>query len=91
MSTNCCCFLFMSVKYQTNQHIQLMLECGIVDISITILGHSRFVCYSSDRPISQTCLHCMLSIAINRVEHVCVTVVIRHKCMLLCNHNIVMK
>ena len=39
------------------------------------------------RPISQTVF--MLSIAINRAEHVCATVIIKHNYMLLCNHKIV--
>ena len=39
------------------------------------------------RPISQTVF--MLSIAINRAEHVCATVIIKHNCMLMCSHKIV--
>ena len=31
----------------------------------------------------------MLSIAINRAEHVCATVIIKHNYMLMCNHKIV--
>ena len=42
---------------------------------------------NSDRPISQTLF--MLSIAINRAEHVCATVIIKHNYMLMCNHKIV--
>ena len=38
-------------------------------------------------PISQTVF--MLSIAINRAEHVCATVIIKHNYMLMCNHKIV--
>ena len=45
---------------------------------------SLFVLY---RPISQTVF--MLSIAINRAEHVCATVIIKHNYMLMCNHKIV--
>ena len=41
----------------------------------------------SYRPISQTVF--MLSIAINRAEHVCATVIIKHNYMLMCNHKIV--
>ena len=41
----------------------------------------------NNRPISQTVF--MLSIAINRAEHVCATVIIKHNCMLMCNHKIV--
>ena len=41
----------------------------------------------SNRPISQTVF--MLSIAINRAEHVCATVIIKHNYMLMCNHKIV--
>ena len=40
--------------------------------------------YKSYRPISQTVF--MLSIAINRAEHVCATVIIKHNYMLMCNH-----
>ena len=39
------------------------------------------------RPISQTMF--MLSIVINRAEHVYATVIVKHNCMLLCKHNIV--
>ena len=39
------------------------------------------------RLISQTVF--MLSIAINRAEHVCVTVIVKHNDMLMCNHKIV--
>ena len=43
--------------------------------------------YLAYRPISQTVF--MLSIAINRAEHVCATVIIKHNYMLMCNHKIV--
>ena len=39
------------------------------------------------RPISQTVF--ILSIAINRAEHVCATVIIKHNYMLMSNHKIV--
>ena len=39
------------------------------------------------RPISQTLF--LLSIAINRAEHVYVTVISKHNYMLMCNHKIV--
>ena len=39
------------------------------------------------RTISQTVF--MLSIAINRAEHVCATIIIKHNYMLMCNHEIV--
>ena len=39
------------------------------------------------KPISQTVF--MLSIAINRAEHVCASVNIKHTYMLMCNHKIV--
>ena len=39
------------------------------------------------RPISQTVF--ILSIAINRAEHVYATVIIKHNYMLMCNHKIV--
>ena len=43
---------------------------------------------STYRPISQTMF--MLSIAINRAEHVCATVIIKHNyIMLMCNHKLV--
>ena len=38
------------------------------------------------KPISQTVF--MLSIAINRAEHVYATVIIKHNYMLMCNHKI---
>ena len=41
----------------------------------------------SNRPISQTVF--MLSIAINRANRVCATVIIKHNYMLMCNHKIV--
>ena len=41
----------------------------------------------SNRPISQTVF--MLSIAINRAEHVCATVIMKHNYMLMCNHKVV--
>ena len=41
----------------------------------------------SNRAISQTVF--MLSIAINRAEHVYATVIIKHNYMLMCNHKIV--
>ena len=40
-----------------------------------------------NRPISQTVF--MLSIAINRAEHVCASVIIKHNYMLMCNHKII--
>ena len=40
-----------------------------------------------NRPISQTVF--MLSIAINRAEHICATVIIKHNYMLMCNYKIV--
>ena len=48
------------------------------------IERSQSCCY---RPISQTVF--MLSIAINRAEHVCATVIIKHNYMLMCNHKIV--
>ena len=42
---------------------------------------------SCNRPISQTVF--MLSIAINRAEHVYAAVIIKHNYMLMCNHKIV--
>ena len=42
---------------------------------------------SHHRAISQTVF--MLSIAINRAEHVYATVIIKHNYMLMCNHKIV--
>ena len=43
--------------------------------------------YSDYRPISQTVF--MLLIAINRAEHVCATVIIKHNYMPMCNQNVV--
>ena len=47
----------------------------------------NYMVYLVIRPISQTVF--MLSIAINRAEHVCATVIIKHNYMLMCNHKIV--
>ena len=62
-------------------------------MTVTI-AHARLNCVCTDtevtthyRPISQTMF--MLSIAINRAEHVYATVIINHKYMLVCNHKIV--
>ena len=44
------------------------------------------VLYLGNRRFSQTVF--MLSIAINRAEHVCATVIIKHNYMLMCNHKI---
>ena len=57
-----------------------------------ILKFDRRVKYSINsvnayRTISQTVF--MLSIAINRAEHVYATVIIEHNYMLMCNHKIV--
>ena len=41
-----------------------------------------------DRPISETVF--ILSIAINRAEHVCAIVIIKHNNMLNCNHKIIL-
>ena len=50
-----------------------------------VLKTSVFVCYVSlVELISQTVF--MLSIAINRAERVCATVIIKHNYMLMCNH-----
>ena len=53
------------------------------------LSHGTLARYEDKeyRPISQTVF--MLSIAINRAEHVCATVIIKHNYMLMCNHKIV--
>ena len=56
-----------------------MIEALVIKFTLT--KHRAY------RPISQTVF--MLSIAINRAEHVCTTVIIKHNCMLMCNHKIV--
>ena len=65
---------------------ELKLKYKGLDTAYTALQNkcSKRDCY---RPISQTVF--MLSIAINRAEHVCATVIIKHNCMLMCNHKIV--
>ena len=45
------------------------------------------IAYYLYRPISQTVF--MLSIAINRAEHVCATVIIKHNYTLMCNLKII--
>ena len=63
--------------------VQITLLCvNCYSIALSTLCRER--CY---RPISQTVF--MLSIAINRAEHVCATVIIKHNYMLMCNHKIV--
>ena len=52
------------------------------DCPLTWKSHILIV----NRPISQTVF--MLSIAINRAEHVYATVIIKHNYMLMCNHKI---
>ena len=68
----------------------------IVNFSVSVSKHQSYKCslvYRSTllaqryRPISETVF--MLSIAINRAEHVCDTVIIKHNYMLMCNHKIV--
>ena len=61
-----------------------MFRSEITYTLILILHCTSNVMY---RPISQTVF--MLSIAINRAEHVCATVMIKHNYMLMCNHKIV--
>ena len=52
-----------------------------------MIGIGKLLVKVNNRPISQTVF--MLSIAINRAEHVCATVIIKHNYMLMCNHKIV--
>ena len=55
--------------------------------NISIIAYSVARQVTKYRPISQTVF--MLSTAINRAEHVCTTVIIKHNYMLMCNHKIV--
>ena len=62
---------------------------------VTVCEQSKIACTTlymndpgGDRPISQTVF--MLSIAINRAEHVYATIIIKHNDMLMCNHKIVL-
>ena len=67
-------------KFYTNANmlIRNFFKCS-VDVKCYL--------FKTYRPISQTVF--MLSIAINRAEHVCATVIIKHNYMLMCNHKIV--
>ena len=50
-------------------------------------NHNVHIQCQTYRTISQTVF--MLSIAINRAEHVCATVIIKDNYVLMCNHKIV--
>ena len=63
---------------------RLMQACGDTSRQVEYITQSLV---SPNRPISQTVF--MLSIAINRAEHVCATVIIKHNYMLMCNRKIV--
>ena len=63
-----------------------MTSIHLVSLHLTYTVELVYMLY---RPISQTVF--MLSIAINRAEHVCATVIIKHNYMLMCNHKIVIK
>ena len=63
----------------------ISLPTRVTDHSATLRDN---IIYSTEyRPISQTVF--MLSMAINRAEHVCATVIIKHNYMLMCNHKFV--
>ena len=70
-SDYCLCIKFIILLLYLYSHIVIQL-CSIkmVHVLLTI------------RPISQTVF--MLSIAINRAEHLCATVIIKHIYMLIC-------
>ena len=57
------------------------------DLEWQRMSHSNINFNQPYRPISQTVF--MLSIAINRAELVCATVIIKHNYMPMCNHKIV--
>ena len=57
------------------------------EIDINCFSLPNYTLINSYITISQTVF--MLSIAINRANHVCATVIIKHNCMLVCNHKIV--
>ena len=68
-----------SSRSQTLQFLMLIIE-----LYAAMIIYLKCV---MNRPISETVF--MLSIAINRAEHVCATVIIKHNYMLMCNHKIV--
>ena len=71
----------------------MLYKCSLRRVTATTADTDKIIrsyvgkVHVSYRPISQTVF--MLSIAINRAEHVCATVIIKHNCMLMCNHKIV--
>ena len=67
-----------------------MTEMFLLAHSVSVSVHPNTLTHKPlYRPISQTMF--MLSIAINRANHVCTTVIIKHNYMLMCNHKIVIK
>ena len=80
--------LTLAVHYITTLYIHDCIYCFLYMLYSPhfpyIMVYTYVKCY---RPISQTVF--MLSIAINRAEHVCATVIIKHNYMLMCNHKIV--
>ena len=62
----------------------------LAGMKIPIVTHCKYlgvIMSEYNKAISQTVI--MLSIAINRAEHVCTTVIIKYNYMLMCNHRIV--
>ena len=95
------CHTIALKQFIDDECLQLCLSTGVSTVDYTFIGAlgtrsliDHFIvtvglaeCVSCYRPISQTVF--MLSIAINRAEHVCATVIIKHNYMLMCNHKIV--
>ena len=73
------------IMFVCNRKVTLF---GVYSMLINSIGSWALSPTGDNRPISQTVF--MLSIAINRAEHVCATVIIKHNYMLMCNHKIVM-
>ena len=74
----------MSKMEMSNKKITVISLYNQLHNQLTVIVNESIL---HNRPISQTMF--MLSIAINRAEHVCATVIIKHNYMLMCNHKIV--
>ena len=100
-STDMCIFTIKTlVKYYTDQMTPKLIETGAPLLIVRVLlfwyqkqqvcikwGNSCSTYFTiCNRPFSQTVF--MLSIAINRAEHVRATVIIKHNYMIMCNHKI---
>ena len=86
----------MQFHAQLSTHVVNVIKSSGLALVIKIFTYASMqlvaeqtpvLCHHADRPISQTVF--MLSIAINRAEHVCAIVIIKHNYMLMCNHKIV--